>query len=82
MVPSMPEEHCSLSHLPGTCQGQSQLHSAKDCPKRPQDPQLIPRTLAWHTHGFGTYQEFTGASSSTSLPDLQSPKVCYIYTPW
>lgn len=45
-------------------------------------PQLIPGALAWYAHGFGTYQEFTGASPSTSLPDSQSPKVCYIYTPW
>lgn len=56
-------------HLPGTVQ----LHSAKHCPKRPQDPQLILGTLAWYAHGFGTYREFTGASPSTSLPDSQTP---------
>lgn len=64
-------------HLPGTVQ----LHSAKHCPKRPQDPQLIPGTLAWYVHGFGTYREFTGASPSTSLPDSQTPQsMLHIYT--
>lgn len=64
-------------HLPGTVQP----HSAKHCPKRPQDPQLIPGTLAWYARGFGTYREFTGASPSTSLPDSQTPQsMLHIYT--
>lgn len=56
-----------LSYLPGTRQGQSQLHSAKRCPKRPQDPQLI------FTLGFWLGMPTALAPTRSSLVPVSPP---------